>query len=297
MKEGKDEKEKDKNKYYRRYNPAEFKLGGEFGNLSRSIARFYFLAAIEEEAPQVIISLKDDLLKEYKICNKIDDVFNWADVEENPQHESLKNALLSWGKKYHICASWVFDIALNIMSYWDRYDYYSSSEWKGRWVTEPVSSSALRILNHHENEKKYLKDFWRLSKKYSTDKFITDPWNPHNTEWKDYKNYVLVMLEEYRLNVEKWTDKEWGNTSAAPNIQQKEHFIWAVMYQVLNYSDIEISDEIYKRRTYHKISISDKEEEKAERSLSSSNILRAVHKVLKWIGLKTSKKKAIRENL
>lgn len=207
------------------------KAGGEFGGVNRPLVRLYFLAALQKECPKVLQILKNDVLMQYTACEYVEEVYDWTDVSNNPNHESLRDALIAWGQRYHIDEPFIYDIALRTLRFW--HDNPAISD------REPLSWHFYNLYYYRsgaakpytDEEKEYLK-LIRERENIEKEGFTVKGWNPFKSSRREYNDYILYELEKYLNQIESEMFKE--DITITPEIRKPYHFNWLALHLAAN---------------------------------------------------------------
>ncbi|MDW7730679.1 MAG: hypothetical protein SCJ94_11880 [Bacillota bacterium] len=249
--------------------------GGEFGGVNKQLVRLYFMAAVQKEYPECLEALYNDVyMGAFETHKYPDTVFDWHDlrrnehdVEINSDHEALKTALTDWGIKYHIAEPWVFDIVIDTLRLW--YKYQDKPKYLLWHFKELSYYSSEHAKAYRKEEQEYMR---QISEEVVFKKdFLVQGWNRFKTSRKNYEELVKAELEQYlnELEAEAYT-RDLPRTA---EIRKAYHFNWLALYQVkgLSVSDITIMNQLNSEKTHE------------------STVRKAIKKTATWVDLELRK--------
>lgn len=217
---------------------------GEFepsgGALSTADARARFLVAVRRIVPQVLADLAGHPPEIFKMTEAEVDVSNYRSwpaltvaADDVPAARELREAVLTWSRRYHLNAEWCLERALQTLRAWHRLpaDSRLRSEWDHEAVTIflPVSVDQRRFTFTHPG--------WELT---------TD-----NVTRAELERVVRAAFEahlsDYLDSME--TLAHAAGMERTPQKRRLDHFDWLVYYQVERWSHQEIAEEAGVDRT------------------------------------------------
>lgn len=246
---------------------------------SRDSARMEFLRAIKSHAPDVLSSLKNDVLPLYVAINSPESVSEYIEAEdiafwpeqlaelsrlgivgnECREKEYIASshfsyhpkarfdiALCKWGECYHLTDEWIFSEALKTLEVWQRSD--PPSDWA--CAREGYAPD----VEMYEDEGAF--------------HFTFDPWDAALDTRATYKKKVRESFKAWLDDYCERTDESHGDGNKAYDSRKSIHSIWLVERQIngLRYEDIA-------------------QKHQTEKGLDIGPICEAVTRLAKMIGL------------
>jgi hypothetical protein len=221
--------------------------------------RAIFLRELASRVPQVLQHLHDHVLPEYSriypqisaetsrgpriqhvknfvgwlfkdeapvvVQENLPDILYWRNIDRlEPQYPALsglKDLLLRWSRDFRLTDEWLLDVALQTLYL--------------------LQKTPMRPRLH----------FWRLSvfnlPPLSLDRmlrFKDRGWDPHLDTWKEFHDNISAAFDEhlkqYRTTVEAFLEK--SGWKRVPEIRQRKHYTWLVLFQVKGWSPEHILD-------------------------------------------------------
>ncbi len=198
---------------------------GEYSgeNVPRALARDEFLITVAELAPEVLRSLRDDVLPVFEATNS-------AELRPRPRPhwllafpDELITTLKAWGDCWHLDEEWIYEQALRLLGTWHRYPHFAAREplaWRGLAFAAWEGPRGLPLVFEHAG------------------------WIPTETSPKAFKEAARDAFESYLRDY--LADME-ADVKARPDLERtpikpslREHLSWLVRYQALEeeWSDI-----------------------------------------------------------
>lgn len=233
-----------KYKYYR-LGVCEYDQAGE---MAAADAREIFLEILIEIKPEVIKSLKNDVLPFYK----------GKKVTIKNMDPDLRDKIKIWANKYNIYYDWVIEAVIETLYTWSHVLPEDFKEVTQSW--QHFGLSPAYWLGTNSEDRKI--------------KFINAGWDPASETRKSAKKRILESFErylDYHFNEIENKVKKSGKVKT-PELRKREyHFKWFI------YSHVD-------KKTYKEIA--DLNERETHVGISESDVKKAVDKVGKFLILK-----------
>ncbi|MCM3724586.1 hypothetical protein M3226_02570 [Neobacillus cucumis] len=243
----------------------EFALPGE----DRLIARYKFIIAIRENAPEVLTDLKayiekyEMLVPHLELSSKRKQWFTLEDLKNITQTSQLAtefmNSLVLWSIKWNLKEEWILSTAFHIITSWN-----INPELINDLIIHPAE------LEEYFNRRK--KELKKIANHQSFSKLQFKPFNPAAEIKKEYVGRInddIYILEE--IFIENGWVRSKGKRDSGGSIQK--HFDWIVRYQ--------IHHESYKIIAQAYID----SDPNGEIDISAAGIKKAIQRVAKDIGI------------
>ena len=231
-------------------------------NFTQDRARLEFLKAIERTAPEVIATLKENVLPHYEAILDMgyeSEPVRWswlirrASYKHHAEEKAtlvkllreFKQAIEHWAEKWRLAdgGDWFYDCALSTLNHW------SSVGTADGWDPEYKPGTFLLLLGKHF-------------------KFEFLEWDPKTTTWPDYKKSMDEAYEKARGDYRTRIRPNKRNVRARKTHELK-HYKWLVEYQVRGKGYAEIA-QVYQD----------------ESGLDSSSVGEAVRQLASLIGIR-----------
>jgi hypothetical protein len=161
------------------------------------------------------------------ITEQLPDVLYWKHIDrlekQYPPLATVKDLLIGWSTRFRLTDPWLLDTALQTL-------YRMQSPPKpimGHFWRLPVTIVPPLDINRS----------WVLT---------NNGWDPHLESWKEFYGRISAEFYErlslYRTKLEAFlAQSDW---TPKPEIRQRKHFAWLVMYQVKAWSPSKIAGEL-----------------------------------------------------
>ncbi len=200
--------------------------GGEYdgGEMATWEARTLFLDAVARVEPEVLASLRADVLPHYDSKK----IVRWGDAGGD-----LRIALEGWAARFNIAFEWVYQTALVTLWCWSIVDGADQDEIAGEWQHD----TGAYWLHTTRGERRIA--------------FNHAGWDPAGETRGDFKRRMMAEFTDY---LESYLQKlgdlvEGRGLEKASEIRNPDQFEWLAMWQVAGYETFgEIAKDVYTSR-------------------------------------------------
>ncbi len=200
--------------------------GGEYdgGEMATWEARMRFLDAVADVRPEVLESLRDDVLPLYD---------SWDLLGPNDVHGDLRDALEKWTERFNLSFNWVAETALATLRAWFVVYPEALDEIAGEW--QHIAEGYWMLTSNDER---------RIIFKHAG-------WDPAGETRKAFEDRVTADFEKH---IRSYIDRMAGlieerGMIKAPKVRSLEQFKLLALWQVGDYETFgEIARDTYRTR-------------------------------------------------